>query len=91
MQLQEVDMRLMWTGAPGPLVLFGIIGYTIESRQREAKKRGKIEIRMDLLDKVCNRLFRMLCIAVLLSIRERGIYLSHPPPHSLYVTSGGDG
>jgi UDP-xylose/UDP-N-acetylglucosamine transporter B4 len=38
-QLQEVDMRLMWTGAA--LVLFGTIGYTIGSRPREAKTQEK--------------------------------------------------
>jgi UDP-xylose/UDP-N-acetylglucosamine transporter B4 len=38
-QLQEVDMRLMWTGAA--LVLFGTIGYTIGSRSREAKNQKK--------------------------------------------------
>jgi solute carrier family 35 (UDP-xylose/UDP-N-acetylglucosamine transporter), member B4 len=38
-KLQEVDMRLMWTGAA--LVLFGTIGYTIGSRPREAKNQKK--------------------------------------------------
>ena len=38
-RLQEVDMRLMWTGAA--LVLFGTIGYTIGSRPREAKNQEK--------------------------------------------------
>ena len=38
-QLQEVDMRLMWTGAA--LVLFGTIGYTIGSRPREDKNQEK--------------------------------------------------
>ena len=36
-RLQEVDMRLMWTGAA--LVLFGTIGYTIGSRPREEKSK----------------------------------------------------
>ena len=40
-QLQEVDMRLMWTGAA--LVLFGTIGYTIGSRPREAKNQEKLK------------------------------------------------
>ena len=38
-QLQEVDMRLMWTGAA--LVLFGTIGYTIGNRPREDKNQEK--------------------------------------------------
>ena len=38
-QLQELDMRLMWTGAA--LVLFGTIGYTIGSRPRETKRQEK--------------------------------------------------
>ena len=38
-QLQEVDMRLMWTGAA--LVLLGTIGYTIGSRPRETETQGK--------------------------------------------------
>ena len=38
-KLQEVDMRLMWTGAA--LVLFGTIGYTIGSRPRKANNQEK--------------------------------------------------
>ena len=38
-RLQEVDMRLMWTGAA--LVLFGTIGYTIGSRPSVAKNQEK--------------------------------------------------
>ena len=39
--LQEVGMRLMWTGAA--FVLFGSIGYTTGSRPREAKSQEKPE------------------------------------------------
>jgi hypothetical protein len=38
-QLQEVDMRLMWTGAA--LVLFGIIEYAIGSRPVRPKTRNR--------------------------------------------------
>ena len=38
-QLQEVDTRLMWTGAA--LVLFGTIGYAVGTQPREAKRKEK--------------------------------------------------
>ena len=38
-QPQEVDTRLMWTGAT--LVLFGTIGYAIGSRPHEVKDQAK--------------------------------------------------
>ena len=45
-QPQEVDMQLMWTGAA--LVLFGDIGYTIESRPCEGGE-GKIKVCSEFL------------------------------------------
>ena len=74
-KLQEVDMRLMWTGVA--LVLFAI-GYTIGSPPHEAKIQEKSK--REYLPVKFVRIWTLLC-----SIRNKGFHLYHSPRHLRHV------